>query len=71
MNPTDIDNETENGDVVPGNWRQEGHNLFPCERDSQRNASNYAKGVHNSMCSYFITKTGEIPWQHEKAHVDM
>jgi hypothetical protein len=69
IRPNDVDVELDDGNIIPGNWRQEGQHLYPMARDTQRNASNYAKTVRDALCDYFLTQRGEISWQYDKAHL--
>jgi hypothetical protein len=62
-----VDHEMEDGTFVPGAWRQEG-NLDNLMRNTQKNATEYAKRVRNSLSDYFVSVEGQIPWQYRKAH---
>ena len=59
-----VDMELEAGSLVPGAWRQE-LNLDSLQRNSQRNASQYAKEMRNKLADYFLTAEGELPWQYK------
>ena len=59
-----VDSENEEGNCVPGAWRRE-INLLPLHRSSQRNASEYAKHMRNTLADYFVSREGEVPWQYK------
>lgn len=63
-----LDIELDDGEVIPGTWRQEVE-LPAMGRSSQKNASEYAKSIRNHLKDYFVTKQGEIPWQYKKAYL--
>ena len=62
--PAALDRELGDGTFVPGTWHEE-QDLDPLTKDSQQNASLYAKGIRNCMADYFVTKEGEVPWQYK------
>ena len=63
--PGSLDQELEDGSVIPGNWRQE-LGFESLGRDSQKNASDYAKAVRKRLADYFLTKNGEVSWQYRQ-----
>ena len=60
-----VDTENEDGQIVPGVWRQE-EGLDSLTRNRQKNAGTYAKDIRNSLSMYFVTKEGELPWQYSR-----
>ena len=66
IGPTSVDQEMSDGSVIYGDWR---HNMVPLDsvgRDSQRNASQYAKKIRNRLSDYFLTPEGEVEWQYDR-----
>ena len=61
--PGSLDEEDDDGNVVPGTWRDEVP-LPSLPRDKRKNASEYAKNLRNSLADYFNTKCGSVPWQY-------
>lgn len=58
-----VDMYDDDGNLIPGSWRQEGHgNLLPrsvhCNRPGQQ-----AVAVRQSFAEYFVSPSGEVPWQ--------
>ena len=65
MPPGSVDHELGDGSVVDGEWRHELVELDSMQRDSQRNASEYAKKVRLRLSDYFLTEEGEVDWQYD------
>ena len=63
-----LDQEMVNGDIVPGQWREEVR-LHELQRDRQTNPSQYAKEIRNHLADYFLTAEGEVPWQYDRAGI--
>ena len=61
-----VDHELPDGDMVPGQWRQDGLGLDSLQRDSARNVGQQAKNQRLALADYFLTPTGEIPWQYRR-----
>ena len=61
-----VDHELPDGDMVPGQWRQDGLGLDPLQRDSARNVGQQAKNLRLALADYFLTPAGEIPWQYRR-----
>ena len=68
MPPRSVDQELVNGEVVPGEWREE-VNLDDLQRDRQTNPGQYAKEIRNNLANYFLTAPGEIHWQYDRAGI--
>jgi hypothetical protein len=68
MPPDAVDSERDNGLIIEGNWRQEPA-LPPLKAVVQRKPSDYAKDVRSRLADYFITKTGQISWQYDRANI--
>lgn len=66
--PDAVDNEVDEGNIIEGNWRQETP-LTPLENVVQRKPADYAKDIRCRLADYFVTKTGEVRWQYEKANI--
>ena len=55
--------------VTPGEWRQEiaPQNAFlPLQPATNHNYSNAAKDIRKELTEYFMTSSGEVPWQYER-----
>ena len=59
-----MDREMPDGQVVPGQWRQEAP-LDGLMRNPTKNAKTYAKDVRNSLANYFVSQEGALPWQND------
>lgn len=55
--------------VVNGSWREEDgmptENLLPLKKGAHQNYSIEAKSVREELKEYFLTPTGEVPWQYK------
>ena len=55
--------------VTPGEWRKETdpQNAFlPLQPATNHNYSNAAKDIRKELTEYFMTSSGEVPWQYER-----
>lgn len=59
-----IDRELENGEVIPGSWRNncQPEQLIP---SSSHRASRIAMETRDILADYFITPEGEVQWQYD------
>lgn len=60
-----VDYESENGDLVMGEWRNDlDHNycLFPLDQQQETNRSHYR--IRESFKNYFTSAIRAVPWQH-------
>lgn len=61
----DFDREKDDGDIIPGRWRDEASNgIFSLQRDHNRNPSANAKEIRNIFKDYFMSVGGEVSWQY-------
>ncbi|KAJ8929451.1 hypothetical protein NQ314_017862 [Rhamnusium bicolor] len=65
--PKFVDTDTGNGEVVPGEWREnrEDNNLLPMGNIGAHRAAKEAYEIRDRLASYFITPTGQVPWQYD------
>ena len=56
------DEINDDGQIIPGEWRQEGNTMVPLEPTQIRNCKLNAKEVRKSFRDYFENR-GSIPWQ--------
>lgn len=63
--PNFVDSESQNGDVVPGEWRNEDDEGFQnLASTSAHRATREAYNQRNSLANFFLTPEGELPWQY-------
>jgi len=63
-----VDSESQNGDVVLGEWRNEiSEALRDLAPSSAHRATKEAYNQRDSLANFFLTAKGEIPWQY--AHI--
>ena len=62
--PNANDREESNcGEVVPAEWRNESTNMREIGRVSSNMASRQAAAARDTFKEYFLTTTGKVPWQ--------
>ena len=66
--PGYIDQEDQHGNIVPGDWRNQGSELCSISQASSNMHSKPAAEVRDNMMSYFNLPTGAVPWQ--KDHIN-
>ena len=70
LSPLSVDHESENGDVVPGEWRQTfavQQQLLGLLRSGRRNSSR-AVEVRDTLADYFVSAAGAVSWQNERVN---
>ena len=62
MPPNSVDQELNDGQILPGSWREEmiQANMLPLQIGQNRNPSTYAKQVRDKLAQYLVTKQGEV-----------
>ena len=60
-----VDREADDGEIIPGTWRTDGHNnaLTDISNLGSNNYSVLAKAVRNDFKTYFNSQSGSVPWQ--------
>lgn len=60
-----IDSYDENGDVIPGSWRDEStpRCITRLNRVGSNRAATNAMKQQDAIAAYFISNEGQIPWQ--------
>ena len=64
--PSTVDQETEDGEIIEGDWRNENNtNLIPVKRTSTNMYGRNAEQMREYLCNYFINE-GSVPFQWNK-----
>ncbi|XP_067212636.1 uncharacterized protein [Linepithema humile] len=65
--PQFTDRETEEGDLIEGEWRQQTQidQIRPMRNAGAHRATREAYTMRDTLSSYFMTAAGEVPWQYE------
>lgn len=69
LNTGSVDQENCNFDMIPGDWRSR-ETLHAVRQGHARNASDVAKLQRDTVCDYFNSPRGSVPWQNERVNVE-
>jgi hypothetical protein len=69
--PIDVDQEDENGNVVPGAWRR-GRQMAECTPPTRgHNDYKAAKAQRDTLKHYYNAPVGAVPWQNKAVRADI
>lgn len=65
--PQFIDYENAQGEIIGGEWREriQNNSLKSIGNVGAHRATRAAYKMRDTLATYFLTPTGEIPWQYE------
>ncbi|XP_018575296.1 protein ALP1-like [Anoplophora glabripennis] len=59
-----VDYEDVEGNIVPGEWRDEEYNLRAVGASDAHRATTDSYRMRENLAEYFVTPDGEVPWQY-------